>query len=58
VARRTPPDAVLRFTRSEALSPQMQRAFGSSRLADHLPPGMNVQFASGFFRQRDTERRR
>jgi DNA repair exonuclease SbcCD nuclease subunit len=52
VAREVPPDAILRFICSEAVSPETRRAFGSARLADRLPPEMNFQFGTGFFGDR------
>jgi DNA repair exonuclease SbcCD nuclease subunit len=55
VAREVPPNAILRFTCSEAVSPATRRALGSRRLADCLPPGMNFQFGAGFFGRRGSE---
>jgi len=55
VVRKAPPDAILRFTCSEAVSPATRRAFGSNHLADRLPPTMNFQFGSGFFKGRGSE---
>jgi hypothetical protein len=55
VARKAPPDAIVRFTSSEPVSPTLRRAFGTRRLADCLPPSMNVQFGSGFFDPRAPE---
>jgi DNA repair exonuclease SbcCD nuclease subunit len=49
VVREAPPDAILRFTCSEAVSPVTRRAFEAARLASSLPPTVNVQFGSGFF---------
>lgn len=55
VAREAPPDAIVRFTSPEPISPALRRAFGARRLADSLPPTMNVQFGSGFFDRRAPE---
>ncbi len=56
VARDAPPDAIVRFTGSQTVSPETRRAFGSARLADCLPSSMNVQLGSGFFDGRGPER--
>jgi hypothetical protein len=55
VAREAPPDAIVRFTCSDAVPPATRRAFESGRLADCLPSTMNIQFAGGFFDRRDSE---
>jgi len=55
VAREAPPDAILRFTCSETVSPATRRAFGSVRVANCLPPGLSFQFGSGFFDGRGSE---
>jgi exonuclease SbcD len=55
VVREIPADAVLRFTCSSTLSPEMRLAFGAGRLADSLPPTMNVQFGRSFVDGRRTE---
>jgi exonuclease SbcD len=55
VVLESPPDAILRFTCSETVSPATRRAFGSARLANYLPPGMNFQFGAGFFDGRGSE---
>lgn len=55
VTLEAPPDAILRFTCSEGVSPATRRAFGSVRMADCLPPSMGFQFGSGFFADRDSE---
>ena len=57
VARDAPPDAIVRFTGSGVVSPDVRRALGSSRLASTLPPTMNFQFGAGFFLDRDRKRK-
>ncbi|MBD3367265.1 MAG: metallophosphoesterase [Candidatus Eisenbacteria bacterium] len=55
VARETPPDAIVRFRRTDAASHTSSGLFTTEQMAAHLPQTMNVQFAAGFF---DRGRRR
>jgi len=56
VARDVSPDAIVRFVSSEDLSPALRREFSAARLADCLPPSLNVQFGSGFLDRRSSKR--
>ncbi len=49
VARDVPADAIVRFTSSGDVSPALRRELRAARLAECLPPTVNVQFSSGFF---------
>lgn len=57
VVREAPAEAIVRFRAANQISPALAAAFSAGRVAERLPPTMNVQFGAGFFERRTTRRR-